>query len=70
MKAEIVKILRELYEGKGIERIAAECCPDHIHMLIRIPPKYSVSEIDGYLKRKLKYKYGNRTTLTRSRVKK
>ena len=52
--------------------IAAECCPDHIHMLIRIPPKYSVSEIVGYLKGKssliifdrhanLKYKYGNRT---------
>ena len=49
----------------------AECCPNHIHMLIRIPPKYSVSEIMGYLKGKsslmifdrhanLKYKYGNR----------
>ena len=58
-------------ERKGIEIIAAECCPDHIHMLIRIPPKYSVSEIVGYLKGKsslmifdryanLKYKYGNR----------
>ena len=53
MKAEIGKILRELCERKGIEIIAAECCPDHIHMLIRIPPKYSVSN--------LKYKYGNRT---------
>ncbi len=72
MKAKIVKILRELWERKGIESIAAECCPDHIHMLIGIPPKYSVSEIVGYLKRKspflifdryanLKYKYGNRT---------
>ena len=72
MKAEIGKILRELCERKGIEIIAAECCPDHIHMLIRIPPKYSVSEIVGYLKGKssliifdrhanLKYKYGNRT---------
>ena len=72
MKAEIRKILRELCDGKGIEMIAAECCPDHIHMLIRIPPKYSVSEIVGYLKGKssliifdrhanLKYKYGNRT---------
>ncbi len=72
MKAEIGKILGELCERKGIEIIAAECCPDHIHMLIRIPPKYSVSEIVGYLKGKssliifdrhanLKYKYGNRT---------
>ena len=72
MKAEIEKILRELCERKGIEIIAIECCPDHIHMLIRIPPKYSVSEIVGYLKGKssliifdrhanLKYKYGNRT---------
>ena len=51
--------------------IEAECCLDHIHMLVRIPPKYSVSEIVGYLKGKsllmifekhanLKYKYGNR----------
>ena len=72
MKAEIGEILRELCERKGIESIAAECCPDHIHMLLRIPPKYSVSEIVGYLKGKsafiifhryasLKYKYGNRT---------
>ena len=49
----------------------AECCPDHIHMLVEIPPKYSVSQIVGYLKVKsslmifdkhanLKYKYGNR----------
>ena len=72
MKAEIGKIFRELWERKGIEIIAAECCPEHIHMLIRIPPKYSVSEIVGYLKGKssfiifdrhmnLKYKYENRT---------
>ena len=72
MKAEIVKILRELCERKKIEIIAAQCYPDHIHMLIRIPPKYSVSEIVGYLKGKgsfiifdrhanVKYKYGNRT---------
>ena len=72
MKAEIEKILQELCDRKGIEMIAAECCPEHIHMLIRIPPKYSVSEIVGYLKGKssliifdrhanLKYKYENRT---------
>lgn len=60
-----------IMQKKGIEIIEAECCPDHIHMLVRIPPKYSVSEIVGYLKGKsslmiferhanLKYKYGNR----------
>ena len=70
LKQDIGKILRELCERKDIEIIEAECCPDHIHMLVRIPPKYSVSEIVGYLKGKstlmifdrhanLKYKYGN-----------
>jgi putative transposase len=71
IKKDIGKIIRELCERKGIEIIEAELCPDHVHMLIRIPPKYSVSEIMGYLKGKssliifdrhanLKYKYGNR----------
>ena len=71
IKADIGKILRELCERKGIEIIEAELCPDHVHMLLRIPPKYSVSEIMGYLKGKsslmifdrhgnLKYKFGNR----------
>ena len=71
LKADIGKILRELCERKGIEIIEAELCVDHVHMLVRIPPKYSVSEIMGYLKGKsslmifdrhanLKYKYGNR----------
>ena len=45
MKAEIGQILRELCERKGIEIIASECCPDHIHILIGILLKYSVSEI-------------------------
>ena len=56
---------------KGIEIIEAEACPDHIHMLISFPPKYSISYVMGYLKGKnslmifdrhanLKYKYGNR----------
>ena len=44
--------LGSLCRRKGIEIIEAECCPDHIHMLVRIPPKYSVSEIVGYLKGK------------------
>ena len=70
-KVAIGKILRQLCQQKGIEIIEAELCPDHIHMLISIPPKYSVSQIMGYLKGKsslmifdrhanLKYKYGNR----------
>lgn len=71
-KAEIGGILRELCEWKGIEIIEAEVCPDHIHMLLSIPPKYSVSGVMGFLKGKsslmiherhgnLKYKYGNRS---------
>ena len=70
-KREIGRILRTLCERKGVEIIEAELCPDHIHMLLSIPPKYSVSEIMGYLKGKsslmifdrfanLKYRYGNR----------
>ena len=71
IRADIGRILGELCKRKGIEIIEAEACPDHIHMFVRIPPKYSVSEIMGYLKGKsslmiferhanLKYKYGNR----------
>lgn len=48
IKSEIGKILRTLYERKGVEIIEAEACPDHIHMLVSIPPKYSVSEFKGY----------------------
>ncbi len=71
-KAEIGKILRELCSWKGITIIEAEVCPDHIHMLVEIPPKMSVSSFMGFLKGKnslmihdrhanLKYKYGNRS---------
>ena len=71
IKTDIGKILRKLCEQKGVEIIEAEACPDHIHMLLSIPPKYSVAQIMGYLKGKsslmifdrhanLKYKYGNR----------
>ena len=71
LKTEIGKILRTLCERKGVEIIEAEACRDHIHMLLNIPPKYSVSEFMGYLKGKsslmifdrfanLKYRYGNR----------
>ena len=71
IKQDIGVILRKLCQQKGIEIIEARACPDHIHMLISIPPKYSVSQIMGYLKGKsstmlyeqfseLKYKYRNR----------
>ena len=48
IKKDIAKILSELCKRKGIEIIEAEACSDHIHMFVRIPPKYSVSEIMGY----------------------
>ena len=71
LKADVGKIPRELCERKGVEIIEAECCPDHIHMLVAIPPHLSVAGFMGYLKSKsslmifdrhenLKYKYGNR----------
>ena len=71
IKENIGIILRKLCQQKSIEIIEAQACPDHIHMLISILPKYSVSQIMGYLKGKsslmifdrhanLKYKYGNR----------
>ena len=71
IKADIGKILRELCERKKVNIIEAECCADHIHMLVEIPPHLSVSQFVGYLKGKsslmifdrhanLKYKYGNR----------
>lgn len=48
IKVDIGKILRQLCQQKGIEIIEAELCRDHVHMLISIPPKYSVSQIMGY----------------------
>ena len=70
-KAEIGKILRAICERNGVKIIEANACPDHIHMLVTIPPKMSVSKFVGILKGKsslmifdrfanLKYKYGNR----------
>ena len=71
IKSDVGSILRKLCEYKGVEIIEANACPDHIHMLVSIPPKMSVSQFMGYLKGKsslmifdkhanLKYKYGNR----------
>ena len=48
----IGKILRQLCEWKGVKIIEAEICPDHVHMLVEIPPKLSVSSFMGYLKGK------------------
>ena len=72
IKGDIGKILRQLCEAKKVEILEAEACPDHIHMLVSIPPHISVSQFMGYLKGKsslmifdrhanLKYKYGNRS---------
>ncbi len=71
LKQDIANILSMLCKRKGVEIIEAEICPDHVHMLVRIPPSMSVSNFVGYLKGKstlmiferhanLKYKYGNR----------
>ena len=71
LREDIGKILRQLCEMKKVEIIEAEACPDHIHLLVSIPPSLSVSQFVGYLKGKsslmifdrhanLKYKYGNR----------
>lgn len=71
VKEDIGRMLRKLCEYKEVEILEAEACPDHIHMLVTIPPKYSVAQIVGYLKGKsslmifekyanMKYKYGNR----------
>ena len=70
-RKEVGKILRQLCEWKGVKIVEAEVCPDHVHMLLEIPPKISVSSFMGYLKGKsstmlyeqfgeLKYKYRSR----------
>ena len=71
LRRDIGVYLRRLCDYKGVEIIEAQACPDHIHMLVKIPPKISVSSFMGYLKGKsslmifeehanLKYNYGNR----------
>ena len=71
IKKDIGQILRQLCKQKQVEIIEAEACPDHIHMLVSIPPHLSVAQFMGFLKGKsslmifdrhanLKYKYGNR----------
>ena len=71
LKADVGVILQKLCEEKNVEIIEAEACPDHIHMLVSIPPQLSVAQFVGFLKGKstlmlfdrhanLKYKYGSR----------
>ena len=71
LRSDIGQIIRQLCQYKGVEIMEAHAMPDHIHMLVRIPPKIAVSNFMGYLKGKsslmiferhanLKYKYGNR----------
>ena len=70
-RLEVGEILRKLWKWKGVNIIEAEVCPDHIHMLLEIPPKISISSFMGFLKGKsslmiyekwgnMKYKYRNR----------
>ena len=72
LKKDIGEILRKLCEQKGVEIIEAEACPDHIHMLVSVPPYLSIAQFMGFLKGKsslmifdrhanLKYKYGQRS---------
>lgn len=71
LRADIQKIIKNLCKWKGVEMIEGHKMPDHIHLLVEIPPKMSVSQFIGYLKEKsammifnsyanLKYKFGNR----------
>ena len=76
LKKDIGQILRKLCEQKNVQIIEAEACPDHIHMLVSIPPHISIAQFMGYLKGKsilmifdrhenLKYKYGSRSVWCR-----
>lgn len=73
LRADIRDIIRDLYKLNGVEIIEGYMMPNHVHILVSIPPKYSVSQFMGYLKGKsammiferhanLKYKFGNRNS--------
>ena len=70
-RQEIGKILRQLCEWKGVKLLNAEACPDHVHMLVEIPPKMSISSFMGFLKGKssviIYQKWGNMKYQYRSR---
>ena len=72
IKKDVGEIFRKLCNEKKVEIIEAETCPNHIHMLVSIPPYISIAQFVGYLKSKstlmifdrhanLKYKYGSRS---------
>lgn len=72
IKKDIGEIFRKLCNEKKVEIIEAEACPNHIHMLVSIPPYLSIAQFVGFLKSKstlmifdrhanLKYKYGSRS---------
>ena len=76
LRRDIGKYLRRLCDYKGVEIVEVNACPDHSHMLVKIPPKISISSFMGYLKGKsslmifeehanLKYNYGNRHFLAK-----
>ena len=76
LRKDIGEILRKLCDEKGVEIIEAKACPEHIHMLVSIPPHLSVAQFMGFLKSKsalmifdrhanLKYKYGRRNFWSR-----
>ena len=71
VRSDLIDIIRHLCQYKGVEIIEGHMMPDHVHMLVLIPPKLAISDFMGYLKSKsalmifdkhanLKYKYGNR----------
>ena len=71
LRADIREIIKDLRKWKGLEIIERHMMPDHVHLLVSVPPKYSISQFMGYLKGKsammiferhanLKYKFGNR----------
>lgn len=70
-KEEVRRILQELCSWKGVEILGGELCPDHVHLLVSIPPKYSVSSFMGFLKGKssllIFQKFGNMKFAYRNR---
>ena len=70
-RQEIREIIRTLCQWKGVDIIEGEVCPDHIHMMVSIPPKMSVSGFMGYLKGKsslmIFQKWGNMKFAYRNR---
>ena len=66
LKMDIRDILKQLCSYKGVEIIEGHIMPDHIHMLVSIPPKYAVSEVVGYLKGKSSLRYKTHFLLRQS----